>query len=86
MPRPRTENSRVLSEEQKEKARQRTAAYTQATEGAAQKAYRQRVKQVMLTFNPERDQDLLALFNDSEPLALQAKNMLRELISLKNRG
>ena len=56
--------ARKMSEEQKIKARERTAAYIQAPGGAAQKAYRQRVKQVMLTLNPAKDGDILALFRE----------------------
>ena len=78
--------ARNMSEEQKIKARERTAAYIQATGGAAQKAYRQRVKQVMLTLNPDKDGDILALFSDGASKGAQLKEMLRELISLKNMG
>lgn len=77
--------ARKMSEEQKIKARERTAAYIQATGGAAQKAYRQRVKQVMLTLNPDKDGDILALFSDGEPRGAQLKEMLRELIQLRAR-
>lgn len=77
--------ARNMSEEQKIKARERTAAYIQATGGAAQKAYRQRVKQVMLTLNPDKDGDILALFSDGASKGAQLKEMLRELIQLRAR-
>ena len=78
--------ARKMSEEQKIKARERTAAYIQATGGAAQKAYRQRTVTIQAVLNPDKDGDILALFSDGEPRGAQLKEMLRELISLKNMG
>ena len=78
--------ARKMSEEQKIKARERTAAYIQATGGAAQKAYRQRTVTVQAVLNPDKDEDIISLFEAGRPVSVQLKNMLRELISLRNMG
>lgn len=83
MPKPEPKYPRMLSEEQKEKARRRTREYSERTGYAAQAAYRKKVKQVLVTFHPEYDADLLELLDPSKPAASQVKEMLRELISLR---
>ena len=76
---------RKMSEEQKEKARQRTREYIERTGGASQKEYRKKVVMIQAILNQERDQDLLALFDfeGGESVSSQTKRLLRELIRLR---
>ena len=83
MSRKTTTSARGMSEEQKEKARQRTREYVQRTDYAAQRAYMARVMTVTAALNPEKDGDLIALFEEGKPVATQLKGMLRELIRLR---
>ena len=78
-----TQDARHMTEEQKERARQRTREYVERTGGAAPTAYRSRTIFVGVTFNPSKDEDLIGLFESGRPNAGEIKTMLRELIHLR---
>ena len=79
-----TTSARGMSEEQMEKARQRTRDYVQRTGYAAQRAYLARSFMVTAALNREKDGDIIELFDEGAPVATQLKGMLRELIRLRS--
>ena len=69
------------SEASKRQQNEFSKKYSKETGYAAQKKYKEKTKNIMVTLNPETDADILALLDESKPMATQIKSLIREVIA-----